>query len=121
MKISSLITLILPLGLTICFHLMMNSVTPLPQLLYAQADSVAADSSDKIYTEEEFLKKYVHDPCDPTAGIQMKIFVPDSTLTESMPILKGPTVDEGIFIPYYPYHYQPCIIGENKQPEPKGN
>lgn len=39
-------------------------------------------------------------PCDSLSGPNMKIFVPDTLLTSSMPILVPPLIDEGIFIPY---------------------
>lgn len=104
MKLSSLILIILLFSLPFSVsQIEYRELISQPATDIQRDTTSLADSTGKVLTEEEFLKKYVHDPCNPTAGIQMKIFVPDSTLTASMPILFAPPVDEGIFINNPPY------------------
>jgi hypothetical protein len=73
-------------------------------------DTAAAGEADtlKIMTswDDDLISNNNYDGCAPAQNLEdlgIKIFIPDSSLTDSMPILFPPTVDEGIFINYPPY------------------
>ncbi len=73
----------------------------------AKTDSLSTAEPDSIeintdwsqfltpeYHNENYLSPVYHG---------MKIFIPDSTITDTMPILDPPPVDEGIFLNLPPY------------------
>lgn len=73
---------------------------------------VTADSSSGVRTSVPFVysspfithskkQKDCQTENDIKPGLQMPVFIPDSSLTESMPILIPPPVDEKMILPLY--------------------
>lgn len=79
---------------------------------------VTADSSDVrtsvpfLYSSPFISHSQNQKDCQPEdnikTGRQMPVFIPDSSLTESMPILISPPVDEKMIIPFNQYSKNHC-------------
>ena len=80
------------------------------QNFIVNSDTAAAAEADtsNIMTswDDDFIFDNNYDGCTPAQNpedLGIKIFIPDSSLTDSMPVLFPPPVDEGIFINFPPY------------------
>lgn len=106
--------ILFPLLLTVCLFLgtlifsqsTSGDATPSQETksaLSADADSSGAISQGSIFYNPLFISTPdslgVSESQNSSSLFHMPIYIPDSTLTESMPILIPPPVDEGMIIP----------------------
>lgn len=103
--------LILTIILSVAFLIVTAAqVQALVKSPHSTLSPVAADSSDVrisvpfVYSSPFITHSQKQKDCqaenDIKPGLQMPVFIPDSSLTESMPILISPPVDEKMIIPF---------------------
>jgi hypothetical protein len=90
------------------FQLFTDDIRTQNFIVNSDAAAVAEADTSNIITSwnDGFIFDNSFDECAPVQNLEdpgIKIFIPDSSLTNSMPILFPPPFDEGIFINYLPY------------------
>ena len=115
---------IIQLNLTLFFGIYFFAGDIVAQNTVACKDSLSAAVPDSIEINTDWSQfltpDYSSENCTPPEYFGMKIFVPGSTLTDSMPIWDPPPVDEGIFFNLPPYSGKlPELPGSKKDNEKK--
>jgi len=90
------------------FHLLAEDTSAQKFVMNADSSAIFEADSTQIMTDwnDGFIFDNSFDECAPPKkpeDLGIKIFIPDSSLTNSMPILFPPPVDEDIFINIPPY------------------